>query len=305
VHGQRVPGGGPTTVAAMEQLSIEANGLESPPSPMARPTGRSPCASRVPDTAYTWRHLLPDLAAAGYRAVAPFMRGYAPTAIPADGRYQTGALARDANELHQALGGSADAVLIGHDWGAAATYGAIAHQPERWRKAVTASVPPLGSVPSPSSPTASCIGAGTCSSSSLRWPKSPLPVDDWVFLDRLWADWSPGYDAAVDVAHVKDAIATPERIEAALATTAPSSTRAATIPSWRAEQAATTAMPSGRSSTSTALTTAASHSRRSAIPRAPAASSELSVIERAGHFVTLENPSRSTPASCRSSRTDA
>jgi len=56
-----------------------------------------------------------------------------------------------------------------------------------------------------------------------------LPVDDWVFLDRLWADWSPGYDAAVDVAHVKDAIATPERIEAAIGYYAPSSTRAATI----------------------------------------------------------------------------
>ena len=37
------------------------------------------------------------LADAGFRAVAPFSRGYAPTDVPADGRYQTGALARDAN----------------------------------------------------------------------------------------------------------------------------------------------------------------------------------------------------------------
>ncbi|NCU86832.1 MAG: alpha/beta hydrolase, partial [Actinobacteria bacterium] len=35
-----------------------------------------------PDTANTWRHLMPKLAEAGYRAVAPFMRGYAPSAVP-------------------------------------------------------------------------------------------------------------------------------------------------------------------------------------------------------------------------------
>ena len=38
------------------------------------------CLHGFPDTAHTWRHLLPELAAAGYRAVAPFLRGYAPTA---------------------------------------------------------------------------------------------------------------------------------------------------------------------------------------------------------------------------------
>ncbi|GAA3956400.1 hypothetical protein GCM10023085_43700 [Actinomadura viridis] len=70
------------------------------------------CLHGFPDSAYSWRHLLPELAAAGYHAVAPFMRGYAPTAVPADGAYQSGALAADANALHEALGGAADAVLI-------------------------------------------------------------------------------------------------------------------------------------------------------------------------------------------------
>ena len=62
-------------------------------------------SARLPRLAHTWRHLLPALADAGYHAVAPWMRGYAPTAIPADGRYQTGALATDACALHDALGG--------------------------------------------------------------------------------------------------------------------------------------------------------------------------------------------------------
>ena len=48
------------------------------------------CLHGFPDSAWTWRHLLPALADAGFRAVAPFLRGYAPTAVPADGRYQTG-----------------------------------------------------------------------------------------------------------------------------------------------------------------------------------------------------------------------
>src|SRR3954451_481315 len=63
------------------------------------------CLHGFPDSAHTWRHLLPELAAAGYRAVAPFMRGYAPTSVPGDARYQTGALAADAVALHDALGG--------------------------------------------------------------------------------------------------------------------------------------------------------------------------------------------------------
>jgi len=42
------------------------------------------CLHGFPDSAHTWRYLLPALADAGFHAVAPFMRGYAPTGIPAD-----------------------------------------------------------------------------------------------------------------------------------------------------------------------------------------------------------------------------
>jgi pimeloyl-ACP methyl ester carboxylesterase len=40
------------------------------------------CLHGFPDSAHTWRYLLPELARAGFRAVAPFMRGYAPTPLP-------------------------------------------------------------------------------------------------------------------------------------------------------------------------------------------------------------------------------
>ena len=62
------------------------------------------CLHGFPDTAHTWRYLLPRLAEAGYHAVAPFLRGYAPTSIPEDGCYDTGTLALDACALHEALG---------------------------------------------------------------------------------------------------------------------------------------------------------------------------------------------------------
>ena len=104
------------------------------------------CLHGFPDSAWTYRHLLPALADAGFRAVAPFMRGYAPTAVPADGRYQTGVLGLDACALHEALGGDGDAVIIGHDWGAMATYTAANHEPERWRRVVAMAVPPAGAV---------------------------------------------------------------------------------------------------------------------------------------------------------------
>ncbi|HEU5056020.1 MAG TPA: alpha/beta fold hydrolase, partial [Kofleriaceae bacterium] len=52
-----------------------------------------------PDTAHSWDAIRPALAAAGYRAVSPFTRGYAPTSRPADGDYRMEALADDAVAL--------------------------------------------------------------------------------------------------------------------------------------------------------------------------------------------------------------
>jgi pimeloyl-ACP methyl ester carboxylesterase len=83
-----------------------------------------------PDTAHTWRHLGPALAHAGWRVVAPFTRGYAPSAVATDGAGDIAALMDDAVGVHTALGGGRDAVLIGHDWGAI-TANALAAHPDR------------------------------------------------------------------------------------------------------------------------------------------------------------------------------
>lgn len=175
------------------------------------------CLHGFPDSAHTWRDLLPALAEAGFRAVAPFLRGYAPTAVPADGRYQIGVLAQDALVLHDVLGGDASAVLVGHDYGAAAAYGAANTAPERWRRLVTLALPPGDAF----------VEALLTNVDQLKrsWymfffqhPLADVIVagNDLAFLDRLWADWSPGFAAATDLALLKPSLRDPANLAAAL-----------------------------------------------------------------------------------------
>lgn len=195
--------------------TVDANGLtfgylEAGSGPLAL------CLHGFPDSAHTWRHLLPALAEAGFHAVAPFQRGYAPTSVPADGAYQIGALAADANALHEALGGSDDAVLIGHDWGAAATYAAAAHEPGRWRRAVAMAVPPVSAMLAMFTDYAQLRRSFYMFVFQTPLAEMVAAADDMAFLDRLWADWSPGYDASADLAHVKACLREPANLAAAI-----------------------------------------------------------------------------------------
>jgi len=174
------------------------------------------CLHGFPDSALTFRHLLPRLGAAGWCAVAPWMRGYAPTAIPADGRYQTAVLARDVIELADALG-AASAVVIGHDWGALAAHGAAILAPERVRRLVTLAVPHRG---------AGVALATSYAQQKRSWYmfffQTPLAdaavaAADFAFVERLWRDWSPGYTpAAEEIEGVKRALRAPGGLAAAL-----------------------------------------------------------------------------------------
>src|ERR1700689_2958452 len=164
------------------------------------------CLHGFPDSAYTWRYLLPELANAGFHAVAPFMRGYAPSKVPSDGCYGVGALIADAVALHEVLGGDEESVLIGHDFGAEAAYGAVAFAPDRWRRLVTLAVPPFALDPVLFSDYEQLKRFFY-----LFFLRDPLAAVDEVvaadgmaFIDRLWRDWSPGYDATVHLLRVKE-----------------------------------------------------------------------------------------------------
>lgn len=103
-----------------------------------------------PESWYSWRHQLPVVAAAGFRAVALDMRGYGGTSKPADvGAYSLSHLVGDTVGAVAALGYE-DAVIVGHDWGAAVTWYAALMRPDVFRAAAVLSVPfmpPTGALP--------------------------------------------------------------------------------------------------------------------------------------------------------------
>src|SRR6201988_4978478 len=102
------------------------------------------CVHGFPDSPYSYRYLLPALAEAGYRAVAPFNRGFAPTELPDDRHHiHSSTMVADQIALHEALGGDSDAILIAHDWGAVGAWGAAGKEPGRWRRCVVLNIPPF------------------------------------------------------------------------------------------------------------------------------------------------------------------
>ena len=199
-----------------ERIDWEADGL----SVTAHSWGdrRAPLALLLhgyPDTAWTWRHLGPFLADRGYWAVAPYLRGYAPTGLAADGCYQVGALAHDAIAARHRLKGDEHAVLIGHDWGAEAAYAADAFAPGAFSRVVTLSVPPA--------PVWSRLARHprlAARQMRLFWyiAFQQLPWSERAFeklVPRLWRSWSPGYDSRDDVRRFLEALPTPKHRTAA------------------------------------------------------------------------------------------
>jgi pimeloyl-ACP methyl ester carboxylesterase len=251
------------------------------------------CLHGFPDSAHTWRHLLPAVADAGFHAVAPFMRGYAPTGIPADGEYGIGALAADAIALHEVLGGAGDAVLIGHDWGAETAYAAAAHAPDRWRRLVTLAVPParLDEVLFSDYEQLRRFFYLFMFRDPTGFAEAVVAAGNMAFLDRLWRDWSPGYDAAADLSRVKECLREPGRLAAAIGYYRAAGGEARQAGRYAAEEQAV-----ARQAPQPTLylhgaddgCIAADLARRAG-PLLPPGS-RVVVLERAGHFLHLEQP---------------
>lgn len=166
------------------------------------------CLHGFPDTAWTWRHLGPVLAERGWRVVAPFTRGYAPTGPAPDGDYRAGALMIDALDLGRALGADDNAVLIGHDWGAVTGYGMSAHDPAMFRLLVALAVPPIDAISDTARANWRIAGSQLLRSWYTLFNQLPaLPERLFEPLVRLlWRRWSPGYDATDDLALLAEAL---------------------------------------------------------------------------------------------------
>jgi pimeloyl-ACP methyl ester carboxylesterase len=176
------------------------------------------CLHGFPDDARTWRRQVPALVGAGFRVVAPFMRGYAPTSPPADGRFDAMALGEDVVALLDALDAD-DAVVVGHDWGAVATYFGALLAPARLRSIVTLAVP--------YGPAFFRALAESYPQQRRSWymfffqhglAEDALARDDFAMIAHLFRDWSPGWAVPADVLEaVRETFRKPGTVPAALA----------------------------------------------------------------------------------------
>jgi pimeloyl-ACP methyl ester carboxylesterase len=170
-----------------------------------------------PDSAWTWSRQMSALAGAGYHAVAPFLRGYAPTEIPADGRYDALVLADDLAGLIQAFGGG-PAYVVGHDWGATMTYAGMAMHPSSVRRAA---VMALGH---PSTLLSTFESPALLHHLFHVWlfgldgfREVAARANDLALIDYLWRHWSAHLDDGEHVARVKrETLGPPGALEAAL-----------------------------------------------------------------------------------------
>ncbi len=103
-----------------------------------------------PESWYSWRHQLPAVAEAGYRAVAMSMRGYGGTSAPQDiGAYTISHLVGDVVAVVNSTGEDT-AVVVGHDWGAPVAWYSALVRPDMFRGVAALSVPwipPIGALP--------------------------------------------------------------------------------------------------------------------------------------------------------------
>ena len=201
----------------MKQHEVRANGvryayLEAGSGPLVL------LLHGYPDNARSWEHQLDALAAAGYRAVAPFMRGYAPTEAPAGAFYDRATLAKDVTSLAEALAGETPFYLVGQDWGAAISYGVLGAFGARVRRAV------ILAVPHPVQVRRTLRRSPKHAVRSFHWflfqlpwlPEALLRARDFAFIEFLWWLWSPAYGDRAHVAEIKRMMAQPGVLEATL-----------------------------------------------------------------------------------------
>lgn len=154
------------------------------------------CLHGFPDHHRTWRLQIPALVDAGYRPVAPLLRGYEPMSQPIDDDYHLIRAVEDVLGFIEYLG-CLRVHLVGHDWGALISYMVAAAAPERLASLTTMAVPHVRRAPSPA--------ALRLLPRQLRnsWyilffqlrmlSDAALRRDDFALVDRLWRDWSPGF----------------------------------------------------------------------------------------------------------------
>ncbi|MCB9595553.1 MAG: alpha/beta hydrolase [Sandaracinaceae bacterium] len=190
---------------------VEANGLRF----AYLSEGEGPLVLLVhgfPDTAHTWDHVMPRIAEKGYRAVAPFLRGYHPTEVPAadaDGL----TIGRDVLGLIDALGDGEPAIVIAHDWGASAAYAAASLEPEKVARLFIVAIPH----PSTIKPSLGKLwGVRHFFAYKLPGAAKRFAKDDFAALPAIYQRWSPAWSPdPSEFEATRECFSHPESLEAA------------------------------------------------------------------------------------------
>ena len=152
------------------------------------------CLHGFPDSARTFRLQLPALAKAGYRVIAPTLRGYEPSSQPDNQDYTMLSLGEDIVAWIDHMN-EQKAHLIGHDWGAAIAYVAGAQAPERFSS--------LTAITAPHIARATRIIRNVPRQMLLSWymmffqlrgiSETAVRRNNWSLIRTLWKNWAPGY----------------------------------------------------------------------------------------------------------------
>ncbi|KVL30857.1 alpha/beta fold hydrolase [Burkholderia sp. MSMB1835] len=173
------------------------------------------CSHGFPDHAGSFLPLVAELAEAGFTAVAPYLRGYAPSSAAPPDQYHTCYMACDLKALIDELGFE-QAILVGHDWGAQASIAAAILFPERVAKLVA-----LGwSRPDAAQRLHYDYLKGIWHTFFFQSPSAEqvLAHDDFAFIEAWWRDASRNWDVPRDtIESVKATFRQPGVLEAALA----------------------------------------------------------------------------------------
>lgn len=180
-------------MASIETLTLSNGELHF----SARALGEGPLVLLLhgfPDDYHSFDAQLEPIAAAGYRVVAPMLRGYEPSSQSPRDLYHLIHLAEDVFAWMQALDAK-QCHLVGHDWGALTSYVAAALQPRKFASLTTLAIPHLRH---------SLLGVaevpGQLVKSSYillmqfaRIAEHIVARDDHAFVETLWKLWSPDW----------------------------------------------------------------------------------------------------------------
>jgi pimeloyl-ACP methyl ester carboxylesterase len=176
-----------------------------------------------PEFWYAWRHQIPALAAAGFRAVAPDLRGYNLSEKPAGVRaYRIEALLGDLAGLVATLGGEQGETrvhVVGHDWGGAFAWYAPLFLPERLLSLTLLNAPhPLAFRRELRSSPAQRRKSSYVFFFQLPWlPERRMRENDFAILRKmLRRDPAPGAFSDEDIRLYREALARPGALTAAL-----------------------------------------------------------------------------------------